>query len=161
MKRCAGRLAARRSAERRDGDGRCHVRHFSSGGGLGIHQPRSADSRLATKRVERQGRARDRVKCPAVAGNHSRGGVEGHAFERPYWLTRVRAMPGVPVATGEGEGVADVTAKPDGRRKARQDAQAATSHMAGAIIVTRPRRSELGAGIKPGPREAFTMRGVA
>lgn len=38
----------------------------SSGDGLGIHQPRSADSRLATKRVERQGRARDRAMCPAV-----------------------------------------------------------------------------------------------
>lgn len=39
---------------------------FSSGDGLGIHQSRSADSRPADKRVERQGRARDRAMCPAV-----------------------------------------------------------------------------------------------
>ena len=46
---------------------------FSSGDGLGIHQPRSNESGFPVAGQSRPGRARKRAKCPAVTRFSSRG----------------------------------------------------------------------------------------
>jgi hypothetical protein len=49
--------------------------HFSSGDGLGIHQPGSITWVGDIVATGPSGRARDRAMCPAVAGNFSMRGA--------------------------------------------------------------------------------------
>lgn len=55
------------------GTRKCAPHQFSSGGGLGIHQPGSNTRGFAFERQPASGRARDRAMCPAVARNSFHG----------------------------------------------------------------------------------------
>lgn len=112
---------------------------FSSGDGLGIHQPRSADSRLATKRVERQGRARDRVICPAVTRSSS-----SEAKRQRQYADGSKTSDGFARSSSRGDVEGHI-------RSLESNAATFTGHP-----VSSPCMLGGAAGIKPVPRETLS-----